>query len=131
VKQILYTSKSTATAFKADLNAIPDRSRHNNAADGVTGLLWSDGQHFIQVLEGPEASVIATAARIRADTRHRDINLLHELAILKPEFGTWEMAHCRAGDPPSLHDRRMRGLLADAAFNASHPIYGLIAAERA
>jgi hypothetical protein len=130
MKQVLYTSLSTVKGYKADLGGILEQSRHNNAIDGVTGLLWADGRHFIQVLEGPDASVGATALRIWADTRHHDIRILHEITIEKQEFGGWTMAHCRAGDAPTVHDTLMRRLLDRASHEVSQAFYGLISAER-
>ncbi|MBA3273301.1 MAG: BLUF domain-containing protein [Chthoniobacterales bacterium] len=46
-------------------------SRRNNDASGITGMLLYKDRRFLQVLEGSEAAVRATYARIKRDPRHR------------------------------------------------------------
>ena len=87
-RQIFYTSRSVAGV---DIDRILQQSRHNNAVDGITGLLWHEGVHFLQVIEGPEASVAATYARIAADPRHHDLEILSDRTIATREFGYWSM----------------------------------------
>lgn len=111
MRQILYFSFSTDPGNEADLAHILQQSRHNNAIDGVTGLLWSDGAHFIQVIEGPDASVELTWARIQADARHHQITVLIDGPVSAPEFGTWTMAHRGAGRDVDLYDEQLRRLL--------------------
>lgn len=64
MKQILYRSLNADRLDDTAVAKLLAQSRHNNAIDGVTGLLWSDGNQFMQVLEGPSRSVIATYDRI-------------------------------------------------------------------
>lgn len=87
-RQLFYTSRS---APGVDVDHILQQSRHNNAVDGVTGLLWHDGSHFLQVIEGPESSVAATYARIAGDPRHSDLSILSDRTIAVREFGYWSM----------------------------------------
>lgn len=118
MRQILYVSTSTVPGDRADLSGILNQSRHNNAMDGITGLLWSDGRHFLQVFEGPEESVAATFERISHDPRHTDLTVLSDRATEAREFGDWSMIHRRATDPADAHDIRVRRLLS----NASQPV---------
>ncbi|WP_294318822.1 BLUF domain-containing protein [uncultured Sphingomonas sp.] len=87
-RQLCYTSRS---APGVDLDQILQQSRHNNAVDGITGLLWHDGTHFLQVIEGPEPSVAATYARIARDPRHAELTVLSDRRIAAREFGYWSM----------------------------------------
>ena len=87
-RQLCYSSRS---APGVDVDHILQQSRHNNAVDGITGLLWHDGTHFLQVIEGPEASVAATYARIAADPRHDELEILSNRTIGVREFGYWSM----------------------------------------
>ncbi|KQM56946.1 MULTISPECIES: BLUF domain-containing protein [unclassified Sphingomonas] len=87
-RQIFYTSRSTPGV---DVDQILQQSRHNNAVDGITGLLWHDGAHFLQVIEGPELSVASTYARIMGDTRHTELAILSDRSVPKREFGYWSM----------------------------------------
>ncbi|QNA83888.1 BLUF domain-containing protein [Sphingomonas sp. So64.6b] len=131
MRQILYISVSTAPAGKADLAAILEQSRHNNAIDGVTGLLWSDGTHFMQVIEGPATSVEATFGRIILDSRHRDVETLHDRPIEARGFGSWSMILKRAGDPVDVYDAKMRRLLSNASDGISERFRRLIATSAA
>ncbi len=120
-------SSSTIAGDKADLVGILEQSRHNNAIDGVTGLLWSDGIRFLQVIEGPTASIDSTFERILNDHRHYDLSLQHNIPILERQFGGWTMAHRRANDPADTYDARMRRLLSGASDRVRKPFLSLMA----
>lgn len=96
-RQLFYTSRS---APGVDVDCILQQSRHNNAVDGITGLLWHDGSHFLQVIEGPESSVAATYARIANDPRHSELTILSDRSLGTREFGYWSMERATR----SLHD---------------------------
>lgn len=115
MRQILYVSKSTALLGQSALDAILLRSRHNNALDGVTGLLWSDGERFVQVIEGDERAVGDAMDRIRADDRHQDIAVLRDRQIVERQFGDWTMALRRSGAAADQYDERIRRALAEAS----------------
>lgn len=127
MRQILYASWSTVPGDKADLVGILEQSRRNNAIDGVTGLLWSDGTRFLQVIEGPTASIESTFERILNDHRHHDLSLQHNIPILERQFGGWTMAHRRANDPVDAYDARMRRLLNGASDRVRTPFLSLMA----
>jgi hypothetical protein len=127
IRQLLYASWN-AVDGKADLAGILEQSRHNNALEGVSGVLWSDGCQFVQVLEGPAGSVGATFERIRRDPRHRNLVVLHDAPIAAREFGSWSMVHRRANEPATEHDVRMRRMLARASAPVREQFLALIAA---
>ncbi|MGY4395861.1 hypothetical protein ACVWZA_001034 [Sphingomonas sp. UYAg733] len=129
MRQILYVSVCTAPGGKADLTVILEQSRHNNAIDGITGLLWSDGTHFMQVIEGPKASVEATFDRILRDTRHRDIRILVDVPIDMREFGGWGMMQRRAGEPADVYDAKIQRLLSQASEEVREYVHRLIATD--
>lgn len=105
LRQILYRSRAAAGA---DLDQILEQSRHNNALDGITGLLWSDGTQFLQVIEGPEPSVLEAFARIGRDTRHIELDLLSDRRIEAREFGYWSMALRDGSSTPDDFDLGMQ-----------------------
>lgn len=107
LRQILYAS---VCGDGVDLDDILQQSRHNNAVDGITGLLWADGGHFLQVLEGPADSVATAYARIAADTRHRDIRILSDRSVDAREFGYWSMERGAACTDTGLRERLARRL---------------------
>ncbi len=87
-RQLFYTSRS---APGVDVDQILQQSRHNNAVDGITGLLWHDGTHFVQVIEGPQSSVASAYARIAGDPRHSELTILSDRTVDNREFGYWSM----------------------------------------
>lgn len=129
VQQILYVSFSTVPGDGADLADILQQSRHNNALDGITGLLWSDGVHFLQVIEGPPESMRAAFARIRADSRHHHLRILRDWMVPVREFGSWTMVHRRASDPADLYDAKMLRLLSETSVSIRQHFLMLIAGE--
>jgi hypothetical protein len=77
----------------AMLTGILFDARRCNARDGITGALICRNDLFLQLLEGPEAAVEATFARIAADDRHIEVRRLTRRMI--PDdgrmFGAWAM----------------------------------------
>lgn len=115
MRQIMYVSKSTAPADRLTLNAILQHSRHNNALDGITGLLWSDGERFAQIIEGDAQAIGETMERIRADSRHHDIVVLRDGPISERQFGDWSMQLRGNDEQADSYDKRMRRALDDAS----------------
>lgn len=127
MRQIVYVSLSSVPGDGADLVGILTQSRHNNAIDAVTGLLWSDGRSFLQVIEGPSASVEPCFARIKIDDRHHSIRVLSDCHVDVPQFGSWNMVHRRAADRPDRYDAQMKRLLTDASDSVRRIFAALIA----
>ncbi len=98
MRQIVYMSDSLTSGDEAELTAIFNQSRHNNAIDGVSGLLCFDGERFLQAFEGPRVSIAATFDRIKADKRHENLIVLIDRPIAKRDFGSWTMLHHRIGE---------------------------------
>ena len=129
IRQLLYVSSSNPPGAKVPLDPIYDRSRHNNALDGVSGLLFSDGYRFLQVLEGSPEAIDATMARIRADDRHRHIHVLRDATVEQREFGHWSMADRRKGEQAAEFEQRLRELLGRAAPDTREAFLDLLEPE--
>lgn len=129
MRQIVYVSLSAVQGDKADLLGILEQSRHNNAIDGVNGLLWSNGRSFVQVIEGPRASIDATFARIFADERHHTLTVLSDRRIVTREFGDWNMVQRHKNDPADICEGHIRRLLIDASDGVRKQIETLIEGE--
>jgi hypothetical protein len=91
--RLLYISTSRSPLVSAEIDGILRVSRRNNRAVGVTGLLVVGGRRFLQALEGPEAAVLETFERIRADPRHFAVVILSRSAIAERQFGDWSMGY--------------------------------------
>jgi hypothetical protein len=102
MRQLVYIS-SVRKQADVDPPVILAQSRRNNARARVTGLLFFDGKRFLQALEGDDATVDATFARIQADGRHHALVVLSNRTIETREFGEWAMAYKapdeEGGDP--------------------------------
>lgn len=97
--QIIYTSISTKPATAGVAEEICRQARDNNRRDEITGILTTKGERFLQVLEGPKATVEETFMRLVVDPRHRQVLVISRRMITRREFGDWEMAHyAAAGD---------------------------------
>lgn len=108
VFRLIYRSRSTIPRDERSetLAAIFDVARTNNKRSGVTGALLVTDNWFVQALEGEESVVDALYERIRADSRHVDVDKLETSTSDPRVFSRWSMAQVRAdgrSDIP-LHD---------------------------
>lgn len=126
--QMVYVSSATP-GQTISIGNILTASRRNNTRDGITGLLYANGQRFLQALEGPEEKVLAAMARIQADPRHRAVVVLSRREIDRREFGDWAMAHDEVGDPASLE--RVSRMVANAAPSVKATFEGFCQLRRA
>jgi hypothetical protein len=53
---------------------------------------------FLQALEGERGQVTRLYARIAADPRHKDLELIHCEGINERRYGEWSMAHVSLSD---------------------------------
>ncbi len=90
---LLYVSTASRPLDEADMNSILEVSREKNKSADITGLLLYSREHFIQVLEGTEANVHETFARIKADPRHQNVTTMIEDKVKKRFFTDWSMAY--------------------------------------
>lgn len=117
MKSVLYVSKANLSEANAGevVSQIVAVSRERNARLDVTGMLIFTGDHFAQVLEGPEAGLDLLMPSIRRDERHHS---LQESAqrIETRSFGEWRMGY----DGQSTYvDRLIRALFDPASKGGS------------
>ena len=89
MQTIVYASSSVPAS--PDLEGILKVSRRNNDDNGLTGVLLFAEGNFIQALEGPEAALEKTYARIIADPRHHLVLELYRAPISERNFPDWSM----------------------------------------
>ncbi|AMO49504.1 EAL domain, c-di-GMP-specific phosphodiesterase class I (or its enzymatically inactive variant) [Kosakonia oryzendophytica] len=78
---LIYRSRLNRTLDPSQLTNLVERASLRNSQLQVTGILLFDGDHFLQVLEGPLASVNAVFERIKRDHRHGNVvELLRDFA---------------------------------------------------
>ena len=118
MKRILYISTARVALREPQIADVLAVSRRNNARVDVTGLLIVGGRRFMQVLEGPEAAVDATYARISVDPRHFATVVMADEPIGERSFSRWAMGWQSGGSgaaaAASAHDA-MAALIAPIA----------------
>lgn len=90
--RLVYMSTPRHPLPREELNAILAAATKNNNRNGITGILIQDQKRFLQYLEGDEARVEETFARISMDKRHHAIFRLKSGAIIRRQFPGWSMA---------------------------------------
>lgn len=90
VTQLIYYSQPFGFD-DAMLDGILLQARRNNPRNGLTGALIVRGDLYLQLLEGPEAAVAATYARIARDDRHLAVKLLLTASVPARLFPDWTM----------------------------------------
>ena len=76
---------------QAMLAGILSDARYYNSRDDVTGALICRADIYLQLLEGPEATIRATYARIAADDRHLEVQCLLDETTAERMFPKWAM----------------------------------------
>lgn len=91
--RLLYASRATSEIDEALVASILERSRQSNLEQGITGILctYSQGNVFLQLLEGGRAAVNTLFGNIVRDARHRDVTLLDYAEISERRFASWRM----------------------------------------
>jgi hypothetical protein len=103
LRRVIYISRSLIGGNADATSAIVASAMRENARAGITGMLWATADSFAQVIEGGPDEIGWAMDRIRADSRHTDIEVIVDRAVLSRQFGTWSMR--RAGDDtPSIYN---------------------------
>ncbi len=89
----IYTSTATTIFTEEQLRELLEVSRDRNGASAVTGMLLYRAGRFIQVLEGPSATVERLLERIRADHRHTGMRVLRNAPTDSRSFAEWTMGY--------------------------------------
>ena len=110
---LIYVSTATRLLNNEELLEILHASRRNNQAGLVTGLLLYKDGNFMQVLEGPEESVMEIFGKILKDTRHTDITVLTTDPIKERQFADWKMAFLNLDDETAKQESAYSDFLFD------------------
>ncbi|CAN5262544.1 hypothetical protein BH09PSE1_BH09PSE1_02720 [soil metagenome] len=91
-QQLVYVSRSTIPLMSPlDVADILEQSARNNALYRTTGALTYCGDRFLQLIEGPPASLGGLMPALRADPRHSDIDVLGHVTVRERLFPEWTM----------------------------------------
>ncbi len=89
--RLMYASRAVPAIDQEELVAILRKSKANNPAVGVTGVLCFSEGIFLQVLEGGRSAVNRLYNRIASDARHTDVELLCYEEIGERHVAGWSM----------------------------------------
>lgn len=96
LERLVYESRATgSTGSLTNLATILAESQRNNDRDGLTGVLAAHGERYIQVIEGPPATLDNLLKRLNGDRRHREVSIIGREPISARRFGNWTMASAR------------------------------------
>ena len=90
-RRITYTSRATYALDELALLDILHDARAYNEIDGITGVLLHDCGQFLQVIEGPEASIRNLIKRLQRDTRHEQFHVHEDVLTPTRLFEDWKM----------------------------------------
>jgi hypothetical protein len=108
LRRLIYISSATREFGQAELDQILARSRANNSAHGLTGMLLFHDGCFFQVLEGDAAAIERTFATISRDMRHGGVIVLESRAVAERGFPHWSMGYVGAH---ALHPNQRQWLV--------------------
>jgi hypothetical protein len=91
INQLVYVSQAVRKMSADDLRAIHTKSRSNNELIDVTGSLFYNGGWFLQVLEGPAATLSRLYEQIELDPRHKNSKVLYNEPASFRTFPRWNM----------------------------------------
>ena len=96
--RLIYASKASEAPSPLLTDRILHRSHAWNAEHGITGVLCEGQGVFLQILEGERSAVTRLYARISADPRHKELELIHCESIAERRYGQWSMARVSLSD---------------------------------
>jgi Sensors of blue-light using FAD len=90
--ELIYRSRMASHLNLPEVYAIMKEARQRNEALSVTGVLLFNTQYFLQLIEGPRASVDSLYPMIERDKRHQSVERLLRREITVRTWANWSMA---------------------------------------
>lgn len=126
--RLVYSSRPFGFG-EAMLNGILVQARRCNARDGLTGALICRADMYLQLLEGPQAALEATYARIIDDDRHLEVRRLIHEPCEERLFGAWAMRDDPARSWMWTEKEVAAGAVAAASRDEILAVFARLAAE--
>ena len=96
--RLIYVSKAVDPQSRTLTDSILHKAHAWNTQNDITGVLCEGQGVFLQALEGERGEVTRLYARIFADPRHKDLELIHCESITERRYGEWSMARVSLSD---------------------------------
>lgn len=128
--RLLYTSKATfPSGQRTDFDILDAAIKFNTDAD-ITGYLIRTDNRYVQILEGPEATVDDLLERIKTDKRNKDLRVLLRDPITRRNFLDWSMGF-KILSPTEAQDYDLVDQMSDEEARELVPlIYNIATANR-
>lgn len=120
--RLSYISQASKEYSDEEIDALLAKSRANNRALDITGVLYYGNGMFMQVLEGPAEAVDQTFRKIRKDPRHHDVHLVERVPIDERSFGDFNMAFSRLSDEDFKALSEEKGAFSSEVLKRQHAI---------
>jgi hypothetical protein len=96
--RLIYVSQAVDPQSRTLTDSILRKAHAWNTQNDITGVLCEGQGVFLQALEGERGKVTGLYARIAADPRHRNLELIHCESITERRYGEWSMARVSLSD---------------------------------
>jgi len=106
--RLVYVSTAVEEFTAESLRELVDHAVSKNNGLDVTGALLYSGGSFLQVLEGPEKTVLDLYQRIEQDSRHMWVECMQQSPIESRMFSDWAMNLSNFDDESSVDLRAVR-----------------------
>ncbi|WP_341914303.1 BLUF domain-containing protein [Polaromonas sp. YR568] len=114
--EVIYVSTLAPDAPTSVVADIVGKARLHNPWMGITGLLIFDGMRFCEQMEGSQKNVLAQLERIRQDTRHINLRVVHQGPLAARRFRRFSMGYTTLDDDDALG--RLEALTGQDAITA-------------
>ena len=91
--RVFYVSTAVGPQTSTVTASILKTAQAYNREHGITGVLCQGQGVYLQALEGERAEVNSLYARIFADQRHANVEMVHCESIIQRRYSNWSMAH--------------------------------------
>ena len=126
LETVLYVSAAAQEMTPVGLYGLLTKARECNHNTQITGvLLYGEGM-FIQVLEGPGEKLDAALKRIKADSRHSGMKVIHRAPIVERSFPDWRMGYQKVDDACDGVFALTREALTDESNDAGEEVMTLL-----
>jgi hypothetical protein len=95
LSMLLYTSQASPGLDEAAVDALAAQAQVCNTEADITSALLVHGGRVLHAMEGPSSAVQACYARIAADSRHSQVNLLSQVPCQQRRFAGWRLRRVR------------------------------------
>lgn len=100
VSEATFPEQDTLTTMED----ICEKSQKFNASKSISGVIFYENRHFVQVIEGEEHELRCLMAKICRDSRHSEIEYFVDEPVSERSFNDWSMDTFYV-ETPGLVDR--------------------------